>query len=571
MTGLLHHQHGAVSVFTAGILLLLTGMTGLTIDVGMLYLKRRQLQAATDAAAFAAVQNPAAAVASAGMLLAQNGYAAANLGSVTAGYYCANAAIAPASRFTASPSGGCPPAVRVESNAETPLFFTRPFLAGNNGWHTIRATATAVRVDAAALRAGTAVAAINTSDALLMNAVFDSVLGGSNVGLTAAHYNALAGVDIGARGLLGGLAAKLGVSGGTYRQLLASSASVDDVLDAAIGVLSAPGATADAAVAIAGLQRLRGTVPASRTIALAKLFNLGVWQDSAVTGPAAINGGLNALQLATAAIQLANGQNAAASQQTVTLPGGTARLTLEVSAIEPPQDAWFGFGPEGTTVHTAQMRLKLAMQVIGQAVQLPLYIEIGSGTARIADIDCGINADGARVTVAARSSAADVYIGTVSAGPAAIKNFSAPVTVGPAWLLNVNVPLVGTVGVGFSAHLPIGGGAETSVIFTRNGPGPAIGTPPAPGTKGQVASTGLAGSIGSGLLSGLTIATSPAGLGGVVAALSPVTSLINTTIKPLLALLDPALDTLLKALGVKLGFMDLWVPGVRCGVPALVT
>lgn len=164
----------------------------------------------------------------------------------------------------------------------------------------------------------------------------------------------------------------------------------------------------------------------------------------------------------------------------------TARITLEVSAVEPPQDAWFAFGPEGTTVHTAQMRLKLTMQVIGQTVSLPLYVEIGSGTARITNIVCGASAaDGAQVSGAARSSAADVHIGTVSAGPSAMKNFSAPVTVGPAWLLNVNVPLVGTVGVGFSAHLPIGGGAETNVVFTSAGPGPVIGLPPAPGTRGQ--------------------------------------------------------------------------------------
>lgn len=571
MKALLHDRRGAISVFAVGVMLLLIGMTALTVDVGLWYLKRRDLQAATDAAALAAVQNPAATTATAGAMLTANGFAAANVNAVTMGFYCVNPAVPAANRFSATAASGCTDAVRVESFADVPLFFARPFLSGNSAMRRLHITATAIRIDAAGLRAGTAVASVSTADALLMNATFDSLLGGTNVGLSAAHYSALAGIDVGARGLLGALAAKVGVSGGTYRQLLAANASVDDVLDAAIAALSTPGSAADAATAIAGLQLLRGKVPAVRTIAIGKLFHLGAWQDMAIGGPAAINGGLNALQIASAAFQLANGQNAAAAQQTVTLPGGLARATLEVSAIEPPQDAYFAFGPKGTSVHTAQMRLKLNMQIIGQLVQLPLYVELGSGDARIAGINCGPNAGDAQVSVAGRSAAANVYIGTVSAGPSAMKNFSTPVSVSPAWLLNLSVPLVGPVGVGFSAHVPIGAGAETIVTFTSSGAGPTIGAPPAPGNKGQVVSTGLAGSLSSGLLGSLTLATSPVGLGGVVAALSPVTSLINNTIKPLLALLDPTLDTLVKALGLKLGFMELWVPGVRCGVPVLVT
>src|SRR3546814_14835834 len=77
--------------------------------------------------------------------------------------------------------------------------------------------------------------------------------------------------------------------------------------------------------------------------------------------------------------------------------------------------------------------------------------------------------------------------GTVADGPDAMRNFSAPVSVTPIVLLNVWVPLVGTVGVGFSAHAPIGGGTETSVVFTREGSGPTIGAPPLPGNKAQLA------------------------------------------------------------------------------------
>src|SRR3546814_8456443 len=93
---------------------------------------------------------------------------------------------------------------------------------------------------------------------------------------------------------------------------------------AAISALSAPGLGVDATTAIAGLQLLQGKVPAARTIELGELFGLGVWQDSRIGGPAAINAGLNALQLASAALQLANGQNVLATTETVALPGGLA-------------------------------------------------------------------------------------------------------------------------------------------------------------------------------------------------------------------------------------------------------
>src|SRR3546814_17475955 len=76
------------------------------------------------------------------------------------------------------------------------------------------------------------------------------------------------------------LALDLGLTGGTYGGLLESQVSVDQLLDAAISALSAPGLGVDATTAIAGLQLLQGKVPAARTIELGELFGLGVWQSS---------------------------------------------------------------------------------------------------------------------------------------------------------------------------------------------------------------------------------------------------------------------------------------------------
>src|SRR3546814_7965645 len=74
-----------------------------------------------------------------------------------------------------------------------------------------------MRVDAAWLRAGTGVASISAADSLVMNATINSLLGSGNVGLTAAHYDALASADADARVVLDALALDLGLTGGTYR------------------------------------------------------------------------------------------------------------------------------------------------------------------------------------------------------------------------------------------------------------------------------------------------------------------------------------------------------------------
>src|SRR3546814_11025333 len=107
--------------------------------------------------------------------------------------------------------------------------------------------------------------------------------------------------------------------------------------------------------------------------------------------------------------------------------------------------------------------MKFTLGLIGQAVQLPFYLELGSGDARIDSIDCGPDpAVDAQVRVAGRSAAGNLYLGTVADGPDAMRNFTAPASVTPSRLLNVRLPLVGTAGVGFSAPPPLGRRAQTT-------------------------------------------------------------------------------------------------------------
>src|SRR3546814_16605635 len=80
----------------------LIGAAGFALDGGLYYVSLRNLQAATDAAALAAAQNPAQAAARARDSLSRNGYDPSILRSVELGRYCADAGLGAAQRFDAS-------------------------------------------------------------------------------------------------------------------------------------------------------------------------------------------------------------------------------------------------------------------------------------------------------------------------------------------------------------------------------------------------------------------------------------------------------------------------------------
>src|SRR3546814_20327557 len=113
-----------------------------------------------------------------------------------------------------------------------------------------------------------------------------------------------------------------------------------------------------------------------------------------------------------------------------------------------------------------------------------------------------------------------------------MRNFSAPVSVTPSWLLNVWVPLVGTVGVGFSAHAPIGGGTEPSVVFTRECCGPTIGAPPLPGHKAPLVSAGRGAALPGRVPDARTPSRYPLNLGRRVSAVGLGNGISNNTHTP---------------------------------------
>jgi uncharacterized membrane protein len=565
-------ERGVVAPVTAILMVALIGFASLAVDIGYFQSTKRQLQAATDAAALAATYavvspdqqtNPQSWVNS---FLQKNGYGDTSP-TVVVGTYCPDSTLAPASRFTsgtascADPSlGSGPNAVKVTTTTTAPLLLSRVLLLGQSTM-TIGTTATAAQIPQAGFYAGTGLLSINNG---LLNAVLTGLLG-SNVNLTAVQYQGLLNTNITALSFFNALATNLGVSAGTYNSLLQSSVTVQQVIQAEIDALNQPGSDAAAA-----LGTLKADVAGSPSLTVGSLFDLGVWQNLGVgssSPPPALSATLNAYQLASMTVQVANGAHAVTvPTSTLGIPG-IATLTAASTIIEPPVSAPFVFGPVGMTVHTSQVRLQLQLQLLsalslggllGTApVSLPVYIEIAAGTAQLTGITCGFSpGTDAQVTIAATPSAANTYIGNVT--PGAMTNFSTTPTVSPASLVTA---LGGLVTITGSGEVSVGAGSPTSLTFSQ--------TDIANATAHTATSTGMVSNLLQTLVNTLQLQVKITGL-GLGLSQSVLTASLTTLLSPVAAGLDSLVDGLLAALGIRIGYMDVTATGVRCGMPVLV-
>lgn len=625
-------ERGAIAPFAAIVLVVVLGAAAMSTDVGAWFSEKRDLQAATDAAALAAVSDPVllaaanvtAIKANATELLNKNSGAAPTLRQADLGVYCAYArdkdGKLPKPRFSTTiatcdgdlrgPGTAVANAVRVQATSAAPTFLSR-VLYPNGGQKalTIPASATAARIDEAAFQAGTGVAELNGG---IANALLKALLGGG-ISLTVAQYDGLLKTDVQALPFLNALATNLNITAGTYNSLLNTRASVGQVLDAAVQVLNQQGHLADVQVqALNALLDLKGKVTTPNDIRLGDLIDLGVWKPQPIGSPnpaSALDAGLNLYQLVTFSAQLANGNNAVAIPGLGLNLGPVLNISLQATAIEPPQKPYFTLGPVGAQVHTAQVRLKLNLSLLnlpgltGSGVNLPIYIEVGQGDARLSSITCGREpATDAVVKVSATSAVAAVYIGDVDNN--VMKNFSKPVTVGPAKLIDVNLlGLVDVVSVTGLAKVPVGAGAPTTLTFTQPQPGPQPVAPEPPGKTGIIGpvsgdgqraraiSSGMAENLGQALYNNLDIEVgllanlvqvnvnlkqdSCVRLLGIPLACFGKTDgsdgrALLALLSGVLGLVDNLLDPLVQALGLQLGYIDVYVTGVRCGVPVLV-
>lgn len=593
-------ERGAIAPFAALMLVPLIGTAALATDVGLWYAQQRHLQVATDVSALSAALKISDATAIAGNLLKANGFDTDSLTSAVPGVYCPDGA-APADRFkpglisceTGQPAPDEYSAVQVTAHTTVPGVLSRTLTqtgdtgqggaSGQEGIYPISTRSTAARIDEAGLQAGTGLLTLDTTQSPLLNAVLGGVLG-TKINLTAVHYNGLVNADIDALTFLDALATHVGASVGTYDGLLDSRVKVGDILQAAIDVLHRQGNIAGVDLdALNALLALQSQVTGNPDLALGTLLDLGFWKTQEVgssTKPSALQAGLNLYQLVTLSAQVANSQNfISIPALTVGLPG-IASVTVSATVIEKPQRPPFAFGPKGISVHTAQVRTQIKLQLLdlfgllGQGVQLPVYIEAASGDATLGPITCDPDV---RVEVDATVHAAAAYIGTTTMD--VMTNFSHKIDyqkdIQRAPLVDVGLLFIGLVHIDGRAKLELFEGHKTMVFDKQD-----IDDQVAQQVWGGGVVDNLLGSLGIDPVTKqpnldlraciLTLGQAcllPVDLSVVSGTVTALNQLLAPVIK---GLLDPLVDNLLAALGVRVGVMDVVVTGVRCGVPVLI-
>jgi uncharacterized membrane protein len=551
------NDSGAVSIIFALFLLLGIGLSVLVIDTGHLYLAKRRVQAAVDAAALAAVGNVQNADQIAANVLANNGYTSD--ATVQTGGYSADSSLAVSARFDSSSSQ--PNAVRVTKTITTPTILAGAI--GANTLSSIKVTATAARVPAVSFAAGSGLASLSGGE---LNAVLGGLLG-TTLSLSLVNYQALAATNVDALTFLNQLAAQANVTAGTYGDLANTNVTLGQVIAAAQAALTIhPNGNDSAALDALNVLSLQTSPALSSSVG--QLVNTALWQNrdiGSIVQQTPGNTMVNLFDLVSTAARIYGAGHVVTTGSAVSLPiAGTAVSThLSVGSPMTP----IAVGGVGTTVSTSQVRLAMTVTaaninlgVASANISLPVYLQIASGQARVAAIPCG--AGNVMTTISTASQAVSAQLGVVS--DAALSNFGGNPVVQPAAIVSLSVLGIPVV-INGSGSLTLAGGAETGENFSQADIDAGTVHTAYGSDAGHVFSS-LAGNMV------LTAAFSGGALTGAVNTLvnGTVVPLLKTTLVTLLTALDPVTDTLLTTLGLRLAAIDVLVHGVSCGVPTLV-
>jgi len=577
----MRRQRGAAAVLAAVWIGAAVAALGV-IDVGNVYLVRRQLQRTADMAAVAGAQTVgmaggcATATVSAQQSAAQNGYKGTDPVSVTCGRWSTSGGVAQFDTSGAMPLN----AVQVTATQSVRHFFIGPA-------RDVQAVATAKAVDTASF-------ALSTGLATLSGGAINGLLGallGANVSLDLATWQALASANV----KLGDLATQLGAA--SMNDLLDSNTSVADLAGAMAAVLSRNGAaSASVTSALATIQAAANGGP---KLALGDSAGApGLLAIGLADKQAAASATVSALDALIAAAELAHGNSAldlGAALDPSAIPGVTlpVGLTAKAAILQPPVIAVGEAGMDAnghyrTSAHAAQVRayldVKLQVPPIlllpGVTVDLPLYIEAAQGTADLAATQCAASRAASTSTIVVRTGIANACIGGDAASN--MSNPASPSTCEqPATIASLTVPLLPSV----SANINVGSASPPSGLHaTLQAPEPATLT--FDGVAGdaddyQSTNTNGLGSATSGLLAQLAAqlqqpdalfvtvggaAANPA----VSSAVQPLLTGLVGALTPLLNGLDTLLVPLLQLLGAQVGVSTVHAISQTCSDAQIV-
>lgn len=541
-------RRGAVAITSALLMTALIGFAALGVDVGSIYTDRRKAQSVADLAALAAVANLTNADKAAAATVASNKLMNPSY-TLQYGVYTADPAVAPENRFAPS-SAASANAARVVLNTATPLFFAR-VVTGKDTF-AISSTATAAQSSFVNFAIGSRLLQV---DGGLLNAVLGAMLG-TSLSLSAMDYNALLSAKLDAFSFINALATRLQITAGTYDSLLSSDVRIGDIVASMID--TARGQYGGLSPAVSALTSVQQSIQGITTkIGVRSMIDLGPYDSMAVGTRPQASASLAAYDMLSAMAQMANGDSQVAVALNVSVPG-IAAATLKVKVGERPQGtSWVTFGSTGATVHTAQTRLLLTVQLAGTGaypvISLPIYIEIASGTATLSAISCGIpDISTSTATLSVRPGLIDAWIGQVSSGD--FTNTSRAVDPDPATIVNA-----GGLRVTDSSRVSVSNMSATPVTFSYSD---ILNQ-----TKKTVGTTSYATSLVSSLIGSTNLGVNAFGFGLSAPLIAAgVRTVLTTATSPI----DQLLASLLQTLGVGLGQADVWMSGIRCDGGVLV-
>jgi uncharacterized membrane protein len=554
----LRDQGGAISIIAALSLMMLLAIAAIVIDVGSLYFARRALQSTNDAAALAAVQDPANASGVAAFVFSQNGYSGQNL-AVTTGVYAPDESLSVSGRFTAGSSGVN--AVRVIATVQQHNYFASLF--GLSNLSTLQTQAIAARVPTASFGVGTQLAELNGG---LINSLLGQ-LTGSSVSLSLVDYQSLLTTDINALTFFNQLATDISVTG-DYSQLAGAQVTTSQILNAMTEVAATPGASSgDTAGALSALQnlqlQLQGNTPAqlSDVIDLSSLYGRSIGN---IAQGDSQGEQVNLMSLLSAAATTSGSGQTTNIGTAITIPvtGSSVATRLAVGS----KMAQVASAKVGTSINTAPIRLALTVTLanvnLGVAtanIQVPIYLEAAAGDATLADMPCTVG--GTLVDIAATSGATTIQFGSVS--DAVLANFSTPVTpiAGPV----VNVQLLGIpIQVNISGSVTSSSAGPQTLPFSQDD----IDAATVKSVSGGV--TAPFNGLSTNFVLTPNILGNPGLLGSLLnSQLDILTAALTPVIANLLAQLDSPSNSLLTTLGLQLGITNIRVFDASCRTPTL--
>lgn len=530
-------SRGGISMILAGSLFMLAGAATVAVDLGSVFLAKRQLQGVADAAALAAAHGGRSA---AEQLLAQSGMGGLSLSALEQGHYEADPDVPVADRFVPGDPLGA--AMRVEVQRRTPLFFGR-LLVGRDGID-LRARAIAARTDAAAFSIGTGLASVSGG---LPNQLL-SALAGTELNLSVMDTQGLASLDLDLLHVADALRVRLGKDGEAYGTLFDRDIPLSEI----IGAMADSAGNSQSATVL----RMMATRIAGRSVRLSDIIDLGPMRGAASpTGQPDIL--LDSLTMLRMILSPPSGTSVPVDLR-ITVPGLNAtRLMLIFGGGTAQSPLLTVTAARDVIVRTAQTRLYLETSVATAlsgllSVRIPLYIELAAGEAKLAEINCSHEALRRGVTLSVTPSIGTVALADVDTQ--ALTNFAHPANPRPALLAQ-------TLGTRITAQtvIALGGVQPQTVHFSA--------AEISAHQSKRISTPDLAQGIAASIAGKTQVQVSVL---GITVSGSPLSSAVGALLANIAPLLDEILNGITATLGVRLGSADVRVHQMRCGMATVV-